>query len=145
MENITLRVKIKLSAKVASTSEGISGYVMVNDDIIDKYVFTQSGDWEKEFDYDFKDGSYVIGFTVQGKSDRDTVVDNNNNIVDDTLVTFEHLEIDEIEITELFEREALFYDLQGNPVADVMKNIGFNGSYTFKFNIPFYEWLLSKV
>lgn len=145
MEQITLRVKFKLSASVASTSKGISGYLMINDDIIDKYTFTESGSWEKEFDYVFQDGSYVIGFTVQGKTNQDTVVDSNNNILEDTLVTFEHLEIDEIEITELFDREAVFNDVNAQPVPNVMKHIGFNGSYTFNFSIPFYEWLLSKV
>jgi hypothetical protein len=141
----TLPVKFKLSAKLASTSKGITGYLMLDDEIIDKYTFTQSGEWEKEFGFDFTEGQHRIGFTVNNKSNFDTIVDSNNNIIDDTLITFEHLEIDEIEITELFEREAKFFDTTNNLKLDVMKNIGFNGHYSFEFATPFYEWLLSKV
>ncbi len=141
----TLPVKFKLSAKLASTSKGITGYLMLDDEIIDKYTFTESGNWEKEFVFEFTEGQHVIGFTVNNKSHIDTIVDADNHIIDDTLITFEHLEIDEIEITELFEREARFFDTANNPRHNVMKNIGFNGHYSFEFATPFYEWLLTKV
>jgi len=140
-----LPVKFKISAKLASTSKGITGYLMLDDEIVDKYTFNESGIWEKDFDFDFTEGVHKIGFTLNNKTDVDTIVDSNGNILDDTLISFEHLEIDEIEITELFEREAKFFDTENNIKPNVIKNIGFNGCYNFEFETPFYEWLLSKV
>lgn len=140
-----LPVKFKLSAKLASPSKGINGYLMLDDEIIDKYTFNESGTWEKDFEFEFTEGLHKIGFTLNNKTDIDTIIDSKGHILDDTLISFEHLEIDEIEITELFEREAKFFDVENNFKPDVMKNIGFNGHYTFEFSTPFYEWLLSKV
>lgn len=135
---------IELSATLGTESKDIQGYFYINDDLLGKYVFNESGTWKQSATLEVDESTHKIGFTLNNKSARDTVLDESKNIISDTLITLEKLQIDGIDVTELFLKNAVFEDQTGKQVA-VTRNVGINGTYSMEFSVPYYEWLLSKV
>lgn len=139
-----LSINIDLSAVLSTNSSDIQGYIFVNDELLSKYTFEESGNYSFNGEVSFDEGIHKVGFTLNNKTNKDTVVDQNGNIVSDTLITLEKLQIDGIDVTELFFKNAKFTNAENNEIP-IIKNVGFNGAYAMEFSVPYYEWLLSKV
>lgn len=139
-----LSINIDLSATLSTNSSNIQGYIFVDDELVSKYTFDQSGNYSFTGEVDLDDGIHKIGFTLNNKSTKDTVVDDTGNIISDTLITLVKLQIDGIDVTELFLKNAKFTNLENTEIP-IIRNVGFNGVYAMEFSVPYYEWLLSKV
>jgi len=133
--------------------------------LIDKKSYYKSditGSEEKpiiiEFEADFEENkSYELVIKRAGKDKRQTVVENGN-IVKDQLLAIKSIEIDEIDIGSLVyegvftpeypEPWATQQRESGQDLKDSFKNVtkmGFNGEWRFKFESPFYMWLLENL
>ena len=100
-----------------------------------------------EFSVDLpEDQDHCLEIRLENKTNLDTVVENNNEIVKDMLLNIDSIEIDEIELgTIKWDLSEFVADdpKRGNMKACV--NLGWNGSYQLKFTTPFYLWLLENM
>ena len=112
-----------------------------------------------EFEAEFTEGSeYNLIIERSGKFNNQTVINNKGDILKDQLLHIKSIEIDEIDIGALVyegvytpeypepwatqQREA------GNDLRESFKNVtqmGHNGTWRFKFESPFYMWLLENL
>ena len=112
-----------------------------------------------EFDVTLDEGKeYNIVINRSGKSKGQTVVNNKGDIIKDQLLHIKNIEIDEINIGSLV-FEGVYTPQYPEPWAtqqrdaglelqESFKNVtqmGHNGTWTFKFESPFYMWLLENL
>jgi len=112
-----------------------------------------------EFDVTLDEGKeYNIVINRSGKSKGQTVVNSNGDIIKDQLLHIKNIEIDEINIGSLV-FEGVYTPKYPEPWAtqqrdaglelqESFKNVtqmGHNGTWTFKFESPFYMWLLENL
>jgi hypothetical protein len=90
-----------------------------------------------------------LTFIMSGKTSDHTVIDQNNNIVSDSMLCIEDLQFDGIDITTMFYNLATYrHNFNGNGVDTVEKffgNMGCNGTVELKFSTPIYLWLLENM
>jgi hypothetical protein len=140
--DIVLRLRTKISK---NNQGGLSGYIVIDDDIINKFTFTQDQVYEQKFSLELTEGPHKFGFTLNNKHPRDTVIDEQGNILDDSHITLEYFEIDEIDLSEMYKLKGKFVHASQEPDSAVNTCIGYNGVYYFEFETPYYEWLLSVI
>jgi len=112
-----------------------------------------------EFEHEFEEGkSHELVIKRSGKGRKQTVVDDEGNILKDQLLHIKNIEIDEINLGGLvYEGEyipiysepwATQQRQAGNELKESFKNatqLGHNGTWHFKFESPFYMWLLENL
>ena len=105
-----------------------------------------------EFEVELNEGSHELKIRLENKSDRDVEKDGHGNIINDMLLNIDVIEIDGIDLGQLKWSASEF-------VADNTKivngtdmtitknciNMGWNGTYSIKFESPFYLWLLENI
>lgn len=138
-------IVIRLKCQLSKHSQGVSGYIFLDDDILGKYHCDASQDWEQRFTVNINAGTHKFGFTVNDKQSADTVVDAAGTILDDTLITLDYFEIDEIELTEMYKLRGKFIHANQSHDPEINTAIGHNGSYFLEFDTPYYEWLLANI
>ena len=88
---------------------------------------------------------HLLEIKLTNKTSFDTITENNE-IVKDTLLNIDSIEIDDIELGQLKWTHSEFVgDDPARPVLKNCVNLGWNGSYKLKFNSPFYLWLLENM
>lgn len=107
-----------------------------------------------EFDAELPEGDHELKVVFLNKTSVDTVQDNNGAIVSDLLLNIDEIEIDEIELATLKWTESVYTpDYPSDYLDESQKqvktvencvNLGWNGTWTLKFQSPFYLWLLEK-
>lgn len=93
---------------------------------------------------------HELRIEMSGKTWAHTQIDQQGNIIRDAALKITNLQIDEIDSTDLFYTQGIyFHDFNGNalvkyqvPFDGVM---GCNGTVLFKFNTPYYHWLLEHM
>ena len=103
-----------------------------------------------EFTCDLADGEHELRIQYLNKEFPDTRVDEEGNILDDTLITIEEVEIDEIELGYLAYSQGIFHPDRNihahlDETIDHMTTIGFNGVWVLKFQVPTYIWFLEHL
>jgi len=112
-----------------------------------------------EFEHELEEGkSYELIIKRSNKDNNQTVVDGHGKIVKDQLLHIKDIEIDEIGIGGLIyegsytpsypEPWATQQRESGQDLKDSFKNVtkmGFNGTWNFRFESPFYMWLLENL
>ena len=112
-----------------------------------------------EFEHEFEEGkSYELIIKRTGKVRNQTVVNDKGDILKDQLLHMKNIEIDEIDIGSLVyegvytpeypEPWATQQKEAGNQLPKTLKNVtqmGHNGEWSFKFESPFYMWLLENL
>ena len=112
-----------------------------------------------EFDVTLDEGKeYNIVINRLGKSKGQTVVNTKGDIIKDQLLHISRIEIDEIDLGSLVfegiytpkypEPWASQQKSAGTELPETLKNVtrmGHNGTWTFKFESPFYMWLLENL
>ncbi len=155
--------KLKFKLELYATMWDLPPYaeILIND----KSFFYDSitGDENKpnliEFEHEFEEGkSYELVIKRSGKGRKQTVVDDEGNILKDQLLHIKNIEIDEIDIGGLV-YEGVYTPIYAEPWAtqqrqagekleSSFKNVtimGHNGEWRFKFESPFYMWLLENL
>jgi len=112
-----------------------------------------------EFEEELTEGSeYNLIIERSNKANNQTVINDKGDILKDQLLHIKSIEIDEINIGTLV-YEGLYTPKYPEPWAtqqresgydlkDAFKNVtrmGFNGTWNFKFQSPFYMWLLENL
>ena len=112
-----------------------------------------------EFEQELNEGEkYELIINRSGKTSRQTVVNEKGDILKDQLLHIKSIEIDEIDIGALVyegvytpeypEPWATQQRDAGQELEESFKNVtkmGHNGNWTFKFESPFYMWLLENL
>lgn len=105
-----------------------------------------------EFEVELAEGVHDLKIRLENKSDRDVEKDGHGNIINDMLLNIESIEIDEIDLGQLKWSTSEFVadhtKVIGGEDMTVLKNcvnLGWNGTYTIKFESPFYLWLLENL
>ena len=105
-----------------------------------------------------EESEYNLIIERSGKGKNQTVLDDKGKISKDQLLHIKRIEIDEIDIGALVYEGVYTPDYpepwatqqreSGNDLKDSFKNVtemGFNGTWNFKFKSPFYMWLLENL
>jgi hypothetical protein len=112
-----------------------------------------------EFEAELAEGSeYNLIIERSGKGNNQTVINEKGDILKDQLLHIKGIEIDEIDIGALVYEGMYTPDYpepwatqqreSGNDLKDSFKNVtqmGFNGTWNFRFQSPFYMWLLENL
>lgn len=112
-----------------------------------------------EFDAEIIEGDNSIAIKLKNKQSTDTVLDPENKIQSDMLLNIESIEIDEIDLGSLLwtnskyipvypddyvqEQKRLNKELNGE--LQYCVNLGWNGTWIFPFQGPFFIWLLENI
>lgn len=122
---------------------------------LDEHVVTQSelpytNQQTVDFVRDLYPGTHILKIRLENKANSDTLIENGN-IIKDMLLNVEDIVIDDISLGNLLWTAEYVLDhpqdYQGKQISHLDKcvNLGWNGSYIFKFNTPFTSWLLEKL
>ena len=112
-----------------------------------------------EFEHELEEGNnYNLIIKRSGKSKNQTVINEKGDILKDQLLNIQNIEIDEIDIGGLVfegmytpeypEPWASQQRSAGAELQEEFKNVtqmGHNGTWSFKFESPFYMWLLENL
>lgn len=105
-----------------------------------------------EFDAEIVEGAHEFKIRLENKSDRDVEKDGHGNIINDMLLNIESIEIDNIDLGSLLWTASEFRadkeKIVNGEDMSLLKNcvnLGWNGTYTIKFDSPFYLWLLENL
>jgi hypothetical protein len=105
-----------------------------------------------EFETELADAEVnILQIRLTNKSSQDTVVEDGQ-IVKDMLLNIKSIEIDNVDLGSLIWSHSKFHidnpqKFNGNVVTSLENcvNLGWNGTYQFEFNTPFYIWLLENI
>lgn len=148
----TLNFKIGLSR---SDSPKLPAFqILINNDIVidNKINKTPAVTEYFHFIVDIEESnnhSLTIKFT--NKESKDTVVDSDGNILNDLLLNIDSIEINDVELRELKRKLSKYrpnypeHYPDKNPEVSNCLHLGWNGSWTLEFNVPFYIWLLDNL
>jgi len=96
-----------------------------------------------------EDGEHELKILLKGKTLDHTEIDDQGNITKDALISISNIQVDEIDIVQIFHARAQYHhDFNGSqaPVTDKFhRYMGCNGAVTFKFSTPIYLWLLENM
>jgi len=126
--------------------------IIDNDVVVSQEVTTPSGEsFDVEFDRDINEGPFVLKIRLENKTDADVLKDNyddpnNFTIIGDMLLNIKHVEIDEIDLSNLIYAKSVFNpDSPSRPVLDNCVDLGWNGTWVLESHSPFYLWLLENI
>ncbi len=135
--------------------------IFINDTSISKKEITgtESNPDVIEFEHELEEGqNYNLVIDRSGKVPGQTVINEKGDILKDQLLNIKSIEIDEIDIGGLVfegvykpkypEPWASQQRSAGAELQEEFKNVtqmGHNGTWSFKFESPFYMWLLENL
>jgi hypothetical protein len=133
--------------------------VLLNNEVIEygEVIEHQDSDQQRiiSFTRDLEEGNHTISVRLLGKKPRHTQQDENGNIIEDQLLNLMEVEIDEIELGNLFYDSGRYYKqtsvVKGQPVyatePEPLKysNFGWNGEWRLDFSVPTYMWFLENL
>lgn len=80
-------------------------------------------------------GTYRVGLRLIGKTDQDTIIDDQGKIVDDLWARISKLEIDDVDITNKIDIISTYTDNHGTPIS-TYGFLGFNTEFMLHFQTP---------
>ena len=155
--------KLKFKLKLFSTmwDKPPVAEICINDKSVIKKEITgdESNPDVIEFEHELEEGNnYNLIIKRSGKSKNQTVINEKGDILKDQLLNIQNIEIDEIDIGGLVfegmytpeypEPWASQQRSAGTELPEKFKNVtqmGHNGTWSFKFESPFYMWLLENL
>lgn len=102
------------------------------------------------FEHTLDAGSHTLKIRLENKVHSDTVIENNE-IVKDMLLNIDDITINNISLGPLLWLAEYILDhpqqYNGTTIdhLDGCVNLGWNGTYIFKFSSPLHSWLLEKL
>ena len=105
------------------------------------------------FEHNFEDTvdpcTHTIEFELSGKLPEHTVVDDQNNIIKDAVVTIKNKQFESVAIDIPFDEQTKYHhnfnDSQHDIVDEFYGVMGCNGTAKFQFTTPIYVWLLENL
>jgi len=96
-----------------------------------------------EFDFEY-DATATLTVELLNKTNQDTVLDEQNNIVKDQLLNIESVKIDDIDLGQI-PRDLSIYTTYDNRTVTECMNLGWNGRWQLTWSGSFYLWLLERL
>jgi len=120
--------------------------------IDDKIIYENSHVKKEELvEYHLQDtdASHNLTFELFGKLPAHTKINENGDILQDVLISISKLEIDDIDILQMFQ-DLSVYRHNFNGTKDFIDDkfngsMGCNGTVSLNFSTPFYVWLLENM
>jgi len=139
----------KLTFTVHSTGKPLDLEIKLDSQtVFDKIIGSESQAVEVEID-DEEEKTFPLEFILKNKSADYTVVDDEGNILEDSLLIFSDIEVDEINIEELFWFQAEYshnFNGSGDLIEDIFcGSMGCNGTVKIDITTPIYLWLLETL
>jgi hypothetical protein len=95
------------------------------------------------------DGEHELSFELFGKKPEHTKINEAGEILSDAMLSISGVEMDEIDIHQIFQKIAVYHhDVNGTqaPVEEKFYDkMGCNGAVKLKFTTPGYLWLLENM
>lgn len=139
----------KLSLQARSTGVGLGFKVTLDQQVIYDHVV---GNDTVTIEHDFVDEENVdheLIVEMMGKTAQHTELDQQGNIVHDTLLEIQNLSLDGIDVTSVLNKITQYHhDSNGSqPVheQEFFGVMGCNGRVSMKFSSPLYLWLLENI
>ena len=105
-----------------------------------------------EFPADLEDGEQSLDIQLLEKEFSDVQKNEDGSIANDQLLNIESIEIDDIDLGNLKYTASIYtpsikQEYNGEIIEQLPNcvNLGWNGTYSIKFNTPFYIWLLENL
>jgi hypothetical protein len=95
-----------------------------------------------------QNADHKLHIEVANKNESNTIVDENFNVVQDSLVTLTSIELNEIEVLPLIYHSSIqsFYiNNQKDQILHKIVELGHNGTWEFCFKTPIYDWMLESL
>ena len=105
---------------------------------------------EIKFERTVDEGPHTLKIRLENKTNNDTILENDE-VVKDMLLNINDITIDDISLGNLLWSAEYILDkkqmYKGQEIdhLDGCVNLGWNGTYVFKFTSPFYGWLLENL
>ena len=91
------------------------------------------------------EGEHEIKIALIGKNGiTDTISNDAGEIIKDQLLNIESILIDDIELGHLLNSSGKFVATNGDLLSNIT-NLGVNGTWSLKFQVPVYIWLLENL
>jgi hypothetical protein len=102
-----------------------------------------------DIDDEIDDVEHVVSIILKNKTAEHTKIDDQGNIIADSLITISEILMDDIEIDQLFfEKSQYTHSFNSNAefvTETFYGTMGCNGTVEFKFTTPTYIWLLENM
>lgn len=104
-----------------------------------------------KIDRELADGEHALKIRLENKDQKTDTVIENGEIIKDMMLNIVDITIDDISLGNMLWNASYQLDhpqeYQGKIITELdhCVNLGWNGSYIFKFSNPFYLWLLEKL
>lgn len=119
---------------------------MDNDKILDTQVVESRHVEHRLLD---DDGEHELRFVLKNKKESDTVIDEQGNIVQDSVIMIENLQFDDIDLGYIFNELAVYtHNHNGQKESTTEQffgTMGCNGTVSLRFTTPIYLWLLEHM
>jgi len=143
---MTESVEIKIYLSAIGWEDKFPGAKVYIDDqlIFDKIMAnTEQIDWTGEL----VNGEHKIIVEMYNKREGDTVLNNDNSIVNDVVLNIDKIIVDDVDLGALLWSASTYYPSDENSPEslDSCVNLGWNGSWELPFSSPTYLWLLENL
>jgi hypothetical protein len=102
-----------------------------------------------EHDMSDNDGEHQLDFVLKNKTENDTIIDENGNIIKDARLIVSDVAFDDIELKQIFVNQTVYthnFNGTGETIEDEFYGeMGCNGTVSLKFSTPMYIWLLENM
>jgi hypothetical protein len=128
---VPLALEVTLNEQVKYKNSHVTGLSKISFDIPDSEI------------------EQCLAFTMSGKQQHHTKIDQEGNILSDALLEIRSITVDGIELdTFLPGRMQYHHDFNGTkpPVEEIFySDMGCNGTVKWEFTTPFYLWILEHI
>jgi hypothetical protein len=141
-----MNISCEITSSDTSVSLGlevwVDDFLIVNSDHVEEPITINH-------DISDDDGEHELRFVLKNKTDAHTEIDQNGNIIKDSMLTVTNLKFEDIALEQVFYDLATYeHDFNGTGKKVQNKfygNLGCNGTVTLKFSTPMYLWLLENM
>ena len=148
MQEENLSFKISLTGTFWDRRPQFS--VWLDDHVITQTEIASEAEQIVSFERRITEGDHELKIRLENKTNADTVIENGE-VVKDMLLNIDDITIDDISLGNLLWGAEYVLDkpqeYKGQMIdyLDGCVNLGWNGTYVFKFSSPLYIWLLEKL
>ena len=124
--------------------------IWLDDQVIIQTSISSESQQPHKFTRTIDEGEHTLKIRLENKSSSDTQI-VNGEVTNDMILNIDDITIDDISLGQLLwdaeyvlDKPQQYNSKEITELANCV-NLGWNGTYVFKFTSPFYIWLLEKL